>query len=143
MKMNILPIFSNNTFEVMGLKRVWIMALCTVIAIAGMLTFGYSQKWLNTTPESTSSNIFNNSTPNSASSQENSEITAMTSKSDTYTVKEYQGHIGVFYNDESIPYQEIDVDISALPQADRELLETGIKVTDENKLKGIIEDYES
>ncbi len=125
------------------MKKVWIVLLCTMIAIVGILTFGYSQKGLNNTPETTSSNILDNSTPNNTSSQENSEITAMTSRSNTYTVKEYEGHIGVFYNNESIPYQEIDVEISSLPEADRQLLKKGIKVTDTNKLNGIIEDYES
>ena len=125
------------------MKKVWIVLLCTMIAIVGILTFGYSQKRLNNTPETTSSNILDNSTPNNTSSQENSEITAMTSRSNTYTVKEYEGHIGVFYNNESIPYQEIDVEISSLPEADRQLLKKGIKVTDTNKLNGIIEDYES
>jgi hypothetical protein len=141
--MNILPIFSNNTLEVINLKKERIALLCTMIAIVGTLTLGYSQKWFYHTPETSSSNILNNSTLNSTSSQENSEIEAMTSKSDTYIVKEYEGHIGVFYNDNRVPYQEIHVDVSSLPEADQQLLKKGIKVTDADKLNGIIEDYES
>lgn len=125
------------------MKRVWIVLLCTMIAMIGMLTYGYSQKRLNNTPETTSSYILNNSTANNTSSQENSEITVMTSRSNTYTVKEYDGHIGVFYNDESIPYQVIDVEVSSLPEADRELLKKGIQVQDTARLNSIIEDYES
>lgn len=125
------------------MKKTRVAVLCTAIVIVGALTFGISQKWFHHTPEASSSNIFNNSTLNSASSQENSEVQAMTSRSDTYTVKEYEGHIGVFHNDAPIPYQEIEVDISSLPEADRQLLKKGITVTDTNKLNGIIEDYES
>ena len=126
------------------MKKVWIVLLCIMMVIIGMLAFGYPQKWLlYNTPKPSSSNALNNFTSNETSSQENSEIIAMASRSNTYTVKEYEGHIGVFYNDESIPYQEIDVDVSSLPQVDRELLKNGIKVTDTDKLNSIIEDYES
>lgn len=125
------------------MKKNWIVLLCFLIVIIGMLAFGYSRKSLYNTPELSSSNVFNNFTSNLTSSQENSGIEAMTSRSNTYTVKEYKGHIGIFYNDERIPYQEIDVEISSLPSLDQELLRNGIKATDTNKLNGIIEDYES
>ncbi len=125
------------------MKKLWIVLLCVMIVIIGMLAYGYSQKSLYNTPEPSSSNVLNNFTSNETSSQENSEIIAMASRSNTYILREYEGHIGIFYNDESIPYQEIDVDITLLPQPDREQLKTGIKVTDPDDLRKRIEDYES
>ncbi len=46
----------------------------------------------------------------------------MTSQSDIYTIKEYNGHIGVFLNDETQPYKRVNVPLSALPAEDQELL---------------------
>nr|WP_319488361.1 BofC C-terminal domain-containing protein [uncultured Caproiciproducens sp.] len=128
------------------MKKSWIVLLCTTAIIIGMLAWGFSQTRMNETPELISSNILNNSTSNEPSSQENSEITTMASRSstiNTYTVKEYEGHIGVFYNNENTPYQEIDVEVASLPKADQTLLKNGIKVTDVDRLNSIIEDYES
>lgn len=128
------------------MKRNWIVLLGTTIIIIGMLMWGFSQTRINQIPEVSSSDILDNFTSNEASSQENSEIPTMASRSsslNTYTVKEYEGHIGVFYNNESTPYQEIDVDVASLPQADQVLLKDGIRVTDIDRLNSIIEDYES
>lgn len=128
------------------MKKSWIVLLSTAVIIIGMLAWGVSQTKTNEIPQLTSSNIFNNSTSNEPSSQENSEITTMASRSSavtTYTVKEYEGHIGVFYNNEDTPYQEIDVEVSSLPKADQTLLKDGIRVTDVDRLNSIIEDYES
>jgi len=125
------------------LKKNWIMMLCVMIVIIGILLFGYSQNRLDNTPVPSSVNVLDNFTSKQASSQENSEIPSPSSRTTTYTVKEYEGHIGVFHNDDRTPYQEIDVDVSSLPVADRELLKDGIKVSDANKLNSIIEDYES
>jgi hypothetical protein len=84
-----------------------------------------------------------NSTPIASSSQESSEINAMASRTDVYTVREYEGRIGVFYNDENVPYQQIDVDVTSLPTADQDALRAGIKVYSTDKLNQMIEDYES
>lgn len=91
--------------------------------------------------KSVSSNIIYNSTPIASSSQESSEINAMVSN--LYIVKEYQGIIGVFYNNDTSPFRQIDVDVATLPQADQKALKTGIKVFSMDKLNQIIEDYES
>lgn len=125
------------------MKKNWIIILCVMIVIIGMLVFGYSQKRLDNTPMPSSVNVLDNFTSKQASSQENSEIPSSVSRSTTYTVKEYQGHIGIFHNDDRTPYQEIDVDVSSLPLADRKLLKDGIKVYNTNKLNSIIEDYGS
>jgi len=125
------------------LKRVIILLLFLVAFLIIFLLFRYPQKGNQSQSEPASSNILYNSTSNTPSSQENSGIIAMASKTDVYTVKEYEGHIGVFLNDDTVPYQEIDVDVSALPEADQVLLKDGIKVYSTEKLNSIIEDYES
>ncbi len=125
------------------MKRLYAALLLVIAVIAVLVYWGYTQKKANPAPEPSSSNTLYNSTANTPSSQETSEINAMASKTDVYTLKEYEGRIGVFYNAETAPYQELDVDVSSLPEADQELLKEGIKVYSTEKLKGIIEDYES
>ncbi|XOQ49210.1 MAG: BofC-C domain-containing protein [Eubacteriales bacterium] len=125
------------------MKKNWIVLLCAVVIMIAGLAIVFSQNHISGTPAAASSDILDYSTSKAPSSQESSEIIAMTSKSNVYIVKEYEGHIGIFYNDESKPYEEIQVDVSSLPEADRKLLKEGIKVTDTDRLNSIIEDYES
>ena len=98
---------------------------------------------LRNVPQISSSSEQINSTANYPSSQESSNITTMTSKVTVYVVRQYNGHIGVFVNDEIIPIKEIDVDVSTLPQVDQELLSKGIAATTQSKLNHILEDYKS
>ncbi len=125
------------------MKRLIVVLLAVLAFIVILLYLGYPRKQTNPAPESSSSNILYNSTAITPSSQESSEINAMASKTDIYTVKEYEGKIGVFYNQENVPYQEIDVDVASLPEADQALLKEGITVYSTEKLNSIIEDYES
>lgn len=84
------------------------------------------------------------STANPVSSQEsNSEITVMADEFDTYLVKEYHGHIGIFRNGNKLPFQELDVAIETLPKADQLLLAHGITAETDAELQRILEDYES
>ena len=125
------------------MKRVYILLMFIIVIIIILLLFVHPQKWTGSTSEPASSNILYNSTSITPSSQESSGIIAMASKTDVYTVKEYEGRIGVFHNDDTTPYQEIDVDVSSLPEADRKLLKDGIKAYSTEKLNSIMEDYES
>lgn len=121
-------------------------AAAILVAVLLSINFVVNRSRIRTQPESSSSNILYNSTPITSSSQGSSEINAMASqesKPDVYTVKEYEGGIGVFCNDEIIPIQKIDVDVFSLPTADQELLKEGIKVYSVDRLNQIIEDYES
>ena len=56
-----------------------------------------------------------------------------------YTVKSYEGRIGIFENGE-LTYL-LDVYINTLPKTDRKLLEEGIVAYTEAELRDIIEDY--
>ncbi len=125
------------------MKRQFVVLLMMIAVIAIAVYLAYPQKQVKPAPEPSSSNILYNSTANVPSSQGSSEINAMASKTDVYTVKEYEGEIGVFHNEETAPYRRLDVNVSSLPEADQELLKEGIKVYSTEKLKSIIEDYES
>ncbi len=61
----------------------------------------------------------------------------------TYTLKEYNNNLGVFENDEINPTQIIEVDLTALPAYDQEILAQGIRVSSKKDLRQLIEDYSS
>ena len=83
------------------------------------------------------------STSKSSSSQENRETAASVSEEETFLVKEYQGHIGVFSNSSELPFQEIPVDVESLPKTDQLLLAQGIHAANKQELNRVLEDYES
>ncbi len=84
-----------------------------------------------------------NFTSKPVSSQENSEIALSSILENVYTLREYNGHIGVFENDDSTPIQEIDVLVDNLPASDRALLAKGIVAKDTAELRSLLEDYGS
>ncbi len=96
----------------------------------------------NVTSEQTHFTSNQNSSQESAASHtDNSNITTMTSQSNIYTIKEYNGHIGVFLNDETHPYKEVNVSLSTLPEEDQELLKKGITANSQGEVQIILEDY--
>lgn len=125
------------------MKRTYALLAIAAVFLVVLLSIRFTGNQSRSAPESTASNIMYNSTPIASSSQESSEINAMASRTDVYTVREYEGRIGVFYNDENVPYQQIDVDVTSLPTADQDALRAGIKVYSTDKLNQMIEDYES
>lgn len=60
-----------------------------------------------------------------------------------YYLKEYNDLIGVYKMHEDTPFRTIDVYVYTLPSVDQQELKTGILVQDDEKLRMIIEDYES
>ena len=62
---------------------------------------------------------------------------------DYFTVKEYDGKIAVYKNDEENPYVVYDAYVSLLPQQDAERLKKGIVTDDKKYLQSVIEDYTS
>ena len=62
---------------------------------------------------------------------------------DYFTVKEYEGKIAVYKNDEESPYIVYDAYVSLLPQQDVERLKQGIVTDNQTYLQSIIEDYTS
>ena len=59
---------------------------------------------------------------------------------DIFILKEYNGYIGVF-DKSSVLMDVINVQIKSLPEADRNMLRTGIYAFSRNELISLIEDY--
>ena len=59
---------------------------------------------------------------------------------DIFILKEYNGYIGVF-DESSVLVDVINVQIKSLPEADRNMLRTGIYAFSRNELISLIEDY--
>lgn len=55
-------------------------------------------------------------------------------------VREYNGKIGVFRGSGDIPYKVIDYDISLLSEYDREQIENGLIMENDEELRKFIED---
>ncbi len=62
---------------------------------------------------------------------------------DYFTIKEYDGKIAVYKNEDESPYVVYDSYVSLLPQQDAERLKEGIVTDDKNYLQSVIEDYTS
>ena len=141
--LNILPIVSNTTIEVISLKKIISLVVCTAVILAGFafLTEYNLQTKNNAIPQNIENRPY--STSNGESSQENVSRPVMTSREDAYVMRTYEGKIGIFKNEDSTPFQVIEVEVASLPETDRLLLENGISFTDVSKLRQAIEDYES
>jgi hypothetical protein len=122
----------------------WIILLFAITAAIILMILNYPKPQAEqSVSKPAGSNMPYNSTANIPSSQETSGIIAMASKTDTYILREYEGKIGIFLNDNAEPYQQIDVDVSTFSQEDQRLLKEGIKVYSTEDLNRKIEDYES
>ncbi len=62
---------------------------------------------------------------------------------DYYTVKEYDGKVAVYKNNDTVPSTVFDAYTSLLPEQDRELLKQGIRVKTDEELQKVIEDFTS
>lgn len=66
------------------------------------------------------------------------------SKEVMYILKEYNGILAVFTPNSDTPQKKLpDVMIASLPEYDKLLLKTGIKVYSDKELQRLIEDYDS
>lgn len=61
--------------------------------------------------------------------------------STTYLVKNFENKIAVFEENATEPFRVTNVMIDSLPEADRELLNKGIKANNQKELSSILEDY--
>ena len=59
---------------------------------------------------------------------------------DTHTVKEYNGIIGIF-DGNGILIRELDIEVSTLPESDREDLSVGIRVYSSDELEKLIDQF--
>ena len=58
-----------------------------------------------------------------------------------YVLKEYEGRIGVFKNESTMPTEVLNVYVFTLPSADRSALKIGISVYGAEALQSLIEDF--
>lgn len=58
-----------------------------------------------------------------------------------YCVKEYKGNIAVFENSKEKPFRITNIAVDELPTEDQKLLKQGIKVSNQEELNNLIEDY--
>lgn len=94
-------------------------------------------------PVSSENNTLNYSTSNTTSSQEStSAAEVLASGSDVYIVREYEGHIAVYRNDETTPFREYNTDVTILPQADRAALKQGKVLHSMAEVEKLMEDYD-
>lgn len=62
-------------------------------------------------------------------------------KNSEYLIKEYNGNIAVFENGEKAPFRTTCINVSELPEADRNLLKKGICASSREEMDAILEDY--
>ena len=113
----------------MAVKKASILLCCAAaltVCAALVLNWNGFRRQGKIIPASSASSSFNNSNSIKASSQGNSTAAAtLASGSDLYIVKEYEGHIGVYRNNEKTPFRQYGTDVTVLPKADRTALKQG------------------
>jgi hypothetical protein len=60
-----------------------------------------------------------------------------------YTLREYNGELALFREDEPVPCALYDVPVDLLPEVDRVQLRSGISVSGDDELRRMLEDYTS
>ena len=128
------------------MKKMLITLSCAAVLFLAVLLLAGRQKPESDVPEPPGSNILSYSTANENSSQENIRISGSSSVSlsqTLYIIREYDGQIGVFAEDEVTPRRIVAVEVALLPEADLKMLRGGITVRGEDRLNSILEDYES
>ena len=102
------------------LYRVSLIIVAVIVIIASIVSFNYIK------PKENHAENFN-----------------MPSDEFQYLLKEHEQKIGVYRANETSPFMTIDVYVTNLPALDQEDLKRGIMVKNDDKLKMIIEDFDS
>lgn len=74
---------------------------------------------------------------------ENVNAEAKTAQKIEYILKDYNGHLAVFYSSEETPYEEFDILTNSFSDYDKNLLSQGISADTEDEIQQLIEDYTS
>ena len=128
------------------MKKILLPAVCAAVLLAACLLFAdKAQKPVDAASASSACSISNYCTANAASSQESgaSEPTGSSSSAEIfYIVREYNGHIGVFRENETEPFRVIDTDVKLLPAADQKSLALGKRAATLSEVEKLLEDYD-
>lgn len=146
--MNNLEEFTNPNAEVMAVKKNAILLICCLCVIAVCAVFslnpGIFLKKGRIVSTSSEKSMSSYSTSKATSSQENtSAAQTLASESETYVVREYNGHIGVFRDSETTPFREFQTDVSVLPKDDQLALQKGKVLHSMADVERLMEDYDS
>lgn len=116
-----------------------IQVICIIVMLACIAVLCFSLLTLpSAEPESVLSQNNSNYTPNDTLSQE----TRANAGGDIYTIREYNGIIGVFKNDEDKPYMTENVRVVSLPPDDKEIMEKGVTFNTYKEMIQFLQDYE-
>ena len=122
-------------------KAVMLTSCITAAAVALALWVSVPRQQGKTS--SSPNSMSNNFTANVSSSQETSSARqTQASAAVTYVVKAYKGHIGVFRNNETVPFREEETDVDVLPKNDRDSLEKGRAASTMAEVEKMVEDYD-
>lgn len=140
--------FTNHKAEVMAVKKIAILLCCSLCVITALAVIslnpgilGKQGKTVSTSSEKSMSSYF---TSKGTSSQETaSAAQALASEAETYIVREYEGHIGVFRGDDSTPFRQYQTDVAVLPKADQASLQKGKILHSMAEVEKLVEDYDS
>lgn len=127
------------------MKKIIMLLLCTATLICTMLILQVPQKKSFKQPplSSSKSTSFYSSSNTPLSQGNSSAVQTNATQSDSYTVKEYHGHLAVFKNQETVPFVEYETDVDLLPDQDRNTLKNGKTVHTMAEVEKIVEDYDS
>lgn len=116
-------------------KSILIILLSIIIAISIMLSIIYATLYQQIKELHTTTNELKKSVNILYTASEKSDFETV-----SFILKEYDGYIGIFDN-AGVLIDVIDVQIKSLPEADRNMLRTGIYAFSQNELMSLIEDY--
>ena len=129
-------IFIVSLLCVLAVGGVFIMSLFTMVKAEEPVKNGTPTDVSNYTP------ISSVSQENITSSERESSSSSSSLSSPLYTVKEYEGVIGIFNYGEAEPFDTEKTKVQNLPEKDRELIEKGVDFQSYGELIAFIEDYE-
>ena len=120
-------------------KIIFILSIIVLIIISGLIyMFNISNNTENIIDEPDDLITVNN-IENSNNLNNNYEIEKVTDN--TYEIKEYNGRVAVFSQNNSEPVKTTHIMTKELPEFDQKLLANGIKIYSDSELRNILEDY--
>ena len=85
--------------------------------------------------------VYSTADPTSSQEMRSNRAESTTQAGSAYTVRAFEGEIGVFKGDAATPLEVYAVNVDTLPAADRFLLNAGIPAENRQEVRRILEDY--